>query len=66
MKNEEKYINEQVLKGLHESNQNKNVMIVKYLNESLIDLRNNINIKHFLKMKTLKNPSQHCRKNPRL
>ena len=43
-----------LVKDLYESKQNKNDMIVKYLNESLIDLRNNINIKIFLKMKILK------------
>ena len=66
IKNEEKNMNEQIfkeyfgyespsflIKDLYESNQNKNDMIVKYLNESLIDLRNNINIKEFLKMKIL-------------
>ena len=58
IKNEEKNINEQIfkeyfgyespsflVKDVYEGNQNKNDMIVKYLNESLIDLRNNINIK---------------------
>ena len=57
-----KIINEQILKGylgyespsflvkdLYESNQNKNDMIVKYLNESLINLRNNIDIKEISK-----------------
>ena len=57
-----KNINEQILKGylgyespsflvkdLCESNQNKNDMIVKYLNESLINLRNNIDIKEISK-----------------
>ena len=58
-----KNINEQILKGylggyespsflvkdLYESNQNKNDMIVKYLNESLINLRNNIDIKEISK-----------------
>ena len=54
IKNEEKNINEHIfkeyfgyespsflVKDLHESHQNKNDMVVKYLNESLIDLRNN-------------------------
>ena len=57
-----KNINEQILKGylgyespsflvkdLYESNQNKNDMIVKYLNESLINLRNKIDIKEISK-----------------
>ena len=33
-----------LVKDLYESNQNKKDMVAKYLNESLIDLRNNINI----------------------
>ena len=58
IENEEKNVNEQIfkeyfgcefpsflVKDLYESNKNKNDMIVRYLYESLIDLRNNINIK---------------------
>ena len=58
IKHKEKKINEQIfreyfnyqsslflVKDLHEANQTKNDIIVKYLNESLIDLRNSINSK---------------------
>ena len=34
-----------LVKDLYEDNQNKNDIIVEYLNESLIDLRNSINSK---------------------
>ena len=34
-----------LVKDLHEANQTKNDITVKYLNESLIDLRNSINSK---------------------
>ena len=67
IKNEEKNFNEQIFKeyfgyqspsflekDLYESNQNKNDGIIKYLNESVIDLRNKNNIKKFLEIKTLK------------
>ena len=58
IKHKEKKINEQIfreyfnyqsslflIKDLHKANQTKNDIIVKYLNESLIDLRNSINSK---------------------
>ena len=58
IKNEEKNINEQIfreyfnyqspsllVKDSYEDNRNKNDIIVKYLNESLIDLKNSINSK---------------------
>ena len=58
IKNEEKNINEQIfreyfnyqspsllVKDSYEENRNKNDIIVKYLNESLIDLKNSINSK---------------------
>ena len=66
IKNEEENINKQICKeyfgyespsflvrDLYESNQNKNDMIIKYLNESLIDLRKNFNI-NSKKVKELK------------
>ena len=37
-----------LVKDLYEGNQNKNDIIVKYLNESLIDLRNSIKSKEVL------------------
>ena len=62
IKHKEKKINEQIfreyfnyqsslflVKDLHEANQTKNDIIVKYLNESLIDLRNSINSKKISK-----------------
>ena len=67
IKNEEKNISEQIfkeyfchespsflVKDLYESKQNKNDVIVKYLNESVIDLRNKNSIKKFLEIKILK------------
>ena len=72
MKNEEQNINEQIFreyfsyqspsflaKYLYELNQDENYIIVKYLNESLIDLRNSISSKKILKMKIQKF-SQYC------
>ena len=72
MKNEEQNINEQIFreyfsyqspsflaKYLCELNQDENDIIVKYLNESLIDLRNSISSKKILKMKIQKF-SQYC------
>ena len=43
-----------LVKDLHEANQTKNDIIVKYLNESLIDLRNSINSKKIPKNKNPK------------
>ena len=37
------YYNHQSTKDLYEDNENKNDIVVKYLNESLINLRNSIN-----------------------
>ena len=37
------YYNHQSTKDLYEENENKNDIVVKYLNESLINLRNSIN-----------------------
>ena len=67
LKIEEKNINEEIfkedfsyespsflVKDLYESNQNKNYMIVKYLNESLIDLSNSINSEEIPENENLK------------
>ena len=72
IENEEKNVNEQIfkeyfgyespsflVKDLYENNKNKNDMIVKYLHESLIDLRNNINIK-IPENENPKKNSQYC------
>ena len=50
------------LKGLYERNQNNNDKIVKYFNESLIDLRNCINSKEIPENENLKKQvnSQYC------
>ena len=79
IKKEEKNINEQIfrqyfnyqppptlVKDLFEDNQNKSDMILKYLDESLIDLRNSVNSKEIPENINLKKVVNIVEKNPQL